>query len=229
MTYDECKELLATLMEAVVKQVDARLSGAVKSEVGIVRLVDDNNVYVRPSSDVSTPSYNSPASTAQLDDGDIVMPNISGHTLEVGDGVEVMYTTTVDNAVIVRRLIYAPVTPGGGGGGGTSAEPSNATPQMDGAASAGTSSKYSRGDHVHPSDTTRASVDSPVFTGTPTAPTPVTSANNTQVATTAFVQSLLAALNVVPSSGQAGDVLTKTASGYEWQSLPVYDGSVTIE
>lgn len=106
MTYDECKELLATLMEAVVKQVDARLSGVVKSEVGIVRLIDGNNVYVRPSSDVSTPSYDSPTSTAQLDDGDIVMPNISGQTLEAGDGVEVMYTTTVDNAVIVRRVPY---------------------------------------------------------------------------------------------------------------------------
>ncbi|WP_350305890.1 gp53-like domain-containing protein [Photorhabdus viridis] len=32
--------------------------------------------------------------------------------------------------------------------------------------------------------------DSPIFTGTPTAPTPAKNANNTQIATTAFVQSL---------------------------------------
>lgn len=227
MTYDECKELLATIMEAVVKQVDARLSGAVKFEVGVVRLVDDDNVYVRPSSDVSTPTYDSPTSTAQLDDGDIVMPNISGLTLEAGDGVEILYTTTVDNAVIARRLIYAPVPSGGGGGGGSSAEPSNATPQMDGTASAGTSSKFSRGDHVHPSDTTRAPINSPALTGTPTAPTPTSSANNTQIATTAFVQTLLAALSLVPSTGQTGNVLTKTSGGYDWQALPIYDGSVT--
>ncbi|PHM24571.1 gp53-like domain-containing protein [Xenorhabdus ehlersii] len=36
---------------------------------------------------------------------------------------------------------------------------------------------------------------SPVFTGTPTAPTPAQDANNTQIATTAFVQSLANAAN----------------------------------
>lgn len=36
-----------------------------------------------------------------------------------------------------------------------------------------------------------AITDSPAFSGTPTAPTPATSVNNTQLATTAFVQSLL--------------------------------------
>lgn len=104
MTYDECQELLATFMEAVAKLVDARLSSSVKSEVGIVRLVDGGNVYVRPSSDVSTPTYSSPTSTAQLDDGDIAMSNISGRTLEAGDGVEVMYAASIDDAVIIRRI-----------------------------------------------------------------------------------------------------------------------------
>ena len=37
--------------------------------------------------------------------------------------------------------------------------PSDANPQMDGTASAGISADYSRADHVHPSDTSRASVE----------------------------------------------------------------------
>ena len=36
------------------------------------------------------------------------------------------------------------------------AKPSSANPQMDGAASAGSSALYARGDHVHPSDTSKA-------------------------------------------------------------------------
>ena len=36
------------------------------------------------------------------------------------------------------------------------AKPSDANPQMDGTASAGSSALYARGDHVHPSDTSKA-------------------------------------------------------------------------
>lgn|GEM_PF-6054770 len=45
-----------------------------------------------------------------------------------------------------------------------------------------------------------AAVDSPEFTGTPTAPTPSGSTNNTQIATTAFVQTALANAGVAISS-----------------------------
>ena len=41
---------------------------------------------------------------------------------------------------------------------------------MDGTAAVGTSTRLSRQDHVHPSDTSRAPVASPAFTGTVTAP-----------------------------------------------------------
>ena len=37
--------------------------------------------------------------------------------------------------------------------------PSNASPQMDGTASAGVSNDYSRADHVHPNDTTKANAE----------------------------------------------------------------------
>lgn len=61
-------------------------------------------------------------------------------------------------------------------------------PAMDGTASPGSSATWSRSDHVHPTDTTRAPLDSPAFTGTPTAPTTSTAATpNTQIATTKYV------------------------------------------
>jgi hypothetical protein len=60
-------------------------------------------------------------------------------------------------------------------------------PLMDGVAAVGSSVKFARDDHRHPSDTSRAPLDSPAFTGNPTAPTQGPSDNSTKVATTAFV------------------------------------------
>lgn len=64
-------------------------------------------------------------------------------------------------------------------------------PAANGAAAVGTSTKMAREDHVHPTDTTRAPLASPAFTGTPTAPTPANGTNNTQLATTAFVKNAM--------------------------------------
>lgn len=61
------------------------------------------------------------------------------------------------------------------------------TPAINGTAAVGTSTKFARDDHVHPTDTTRAALASPAFTGTPTAPTAASGTNTTQLATTAFV------------------------------------------
>lgn len=47
---------------------------------------------------------------------------------------------------------------GGGGGGGGGPTPASSIPQMDGAGTAGVSTLYSRGDHQHPSDTSRQAV-----------------------------------------------------------------------
>lgn len=62
----------------------------------------------------------------------------------------------------------------------------DAVPAMNGAAATGTSPRYSRQDHVHPADTTRAPIASPALTGTPTSPTAPVGTNTTQIATTAF-------------------------------------------
>ena len=78
-------------------------------------------------------------------------------------------------------------TSGGGAAIGT------ATPLVDGSASAGTSANAAAEDHRHPTDTTRAPLASPTFTGTPSLPTATVgvtqSANDssTKLATTAFV------------------------------------------
>lgn len=76
-------------------------------------------------------------------------------------------------------------------GTATIPEPATATPLMDGTAAVGTATKYAREDHRHPSDTTKANLASPAFTGTPTAPTASSGTNSTQIATTAFVKTAL--------------------------------------
>jgi hypothetical protein len=92
---------------------------------------------------------------------------------------------------------------------------SGALPTMDSTASAGSSTAWSRSDHVHPTDTSRyaasnpsgyqtaaqvtttlapyAPLASPTFTGNPTAPTPAVSDSDTSIATTAFVTTAVAA------------------------------------
>ena len=69
---------------------------------------------------------------------------------------------------------------------------SSANPAMNGIAAPGSSTAPARGDHVHPTDTSRAPLASPTFTGTPAAPTPAQLDNSTNLATTAFVAAALA-------------------------------------
>jgi hypothetical protein len=63
---------------------------------------------------------------------------------------------------------------------------------MDSTATVGTSMLFSRQDHIHPSDTSRAALASPIFTGDPKAPTPTAGDNDTSIATTAFVTAAVA-------------------------------------
>jgi hypothetical protein len=58
---------------------------------------------------------------------------------------------------------------------------------VDGTAAVGTSLRYARQDHVHPTDTTRAPLASPALTGTPLSTTAAVDTNTTQIATTAYV------------------------------------------
>ena len=72
------------------------------------------------------------------------------------------------------------------------ARASSASPLANGTAAIGTDNGlYAREGHRHPTDTTRAPLASPGFTGTPTAPTAAQTVNSTQIATTAFVHNSL--------------------------------------
>jgi hypothetical protein len=72
---------------------------------------------------------------------------------------------------------------------------SSSNPVINGTAAPGSSLRYSRADHVHPTDTSRAPLASPGFTGTPTAPTASAGTNTTQIATTAFVQTAISGVS----------------------------------
>lgn len=76
---------------------------------------------------------------------------------------------------------------------------SSALPLMDGVAAVGTHVPYSREDHVHPTDTSRAPLASPVLTGDPRAPTPAPGDNDTSIATTAFVAASIG-VAVIPAT-----------------------------
>lgn len=87
-----------------------------------------------------------------------------------------------------------------------------ATPLINGTAAVGTSLLYARQDHVHPTDTTRAALASPTFTGTPAAPTAAVQTNTTQVATTAYVLANTTVQAQIPAT-LSGNVTLTTADG----------------
>lgn len=78
------------------------------------------------------------------------------------------------------------------------------TPAMDSAnGSAGVANHAARSDHVHPSDSSKANINSPAFTGTPTAPTPTAGDNTGNIATTAFITNFMRCLAVVNNEDSA--------------------------
>lgn len=93
----------------------------------------------------------------------------------------------------------------------------SATPLVNGTAAVGTSLRFARQDHVHPTDTTRAPLASPAFTGNPTAPTQAAGSNNTRLATCAFVQGELALYAPLADPSFTG--LASAAGGYRATGL----------
>ena len=73
---------------------------------------------------------------------------------------------------------------------------SSTTPIVDGTAAVGTGTTTARGDHVHPTDTSRAPLASPTFTGTVTVPTPV---NATDAVTKSYVDAIKQSLDIKDS------------------------------
>jgi hypothetical protein len=92
----------------------------------------------------------------------------------------------------------------------------NVVPLGAGTAAVGTSLRFARQDHVHPTDSTRAALASPTFTGTPAGPTAAVDTNTTQLATTAFV------------IGQGYLKTTTAASTYAPLASPTFTGTVNL-
>ncbi len=91
--------------------------------------------------------------------------------------------------------------------------------QPDGVAAVGSSTHGARLDHVHPTDTSRAPLASPAFTGVPTAPTPSYGDVSTKIATTDYAHNVAvdaaadaAALVGPPVAGDGIAVSDKTVS-----------------
>ena len=99
-----------------------------------------------------------------------------GSTSEIAEGTNLYFT----NARAVQAVSAA------SNSGGLANQ--LITPSMDGVATIGTSVFYSRADHIHPTDTSRAPIASPTFTGIPTVPTPANPDNTQQVANTTWVR-----------------------------------------
>ena len=115
--------------------------------------------------------------------------HVSG-TLPVANGGTGVTTSTGTGNVVLSSSPSL-ITPSLGVATGTSFNSitglSSTTPVMNGIAAVGTAATVARADHVHASDTSRAPLASPTFTGTPAAPTAAANTNTTQLATTAFV------------------------------------------
>jgi hypothetical protein len=101
------------------------------------------------------------------------------------------------------------------------------TPLADGTAAVGTSLRYARADHVHPTDTSLAPLASPSLTGVPLSTTAAADTNTTQIATTAYVVGQ--ASSTTPSALGAAAVGTslKYARADHVHQIPLPTGGTT--
>lgn len=99
---------------------------------------------------------------------------------------------------------------------------STTLPLMDGAATVGGSGKWSDGAHVHPSDTSRAPVNNPTFTGTVTLPRDPTTAF--QAATKNYVDAQVAGLPTAQTFLTSGSGTYTPPAGVKWLRVRMVGG-----
>lgn len=75
---------------------------------------------------------------------------------------------------------------------------------------------------------TKANLDSPAFTGTPTAPTPEATSNNTTIATTAFVKTAIQSVSHTHAKLKFGANGAFEYDGTTDVTVPVYDGTYSV-
>lgn len=161
-------------------------------------------------------------------------------TITAGDNVTLTPTASSDSFTIAATDTTYPEATATKGGvlsdaqavklngiatGATANAATATTPKMNGTAAVGTETAYAKGDHVHPTDTSRAPISSPTFTGTPKAPTATAGTNNTQIATTEFVGTAITnaisgiqgisyeVVTTLPATGKAGVIYLISNSG----------------
>jgi hypothetical protein len=169
----------------------------------------DGGVYdtaVVTSNDSTAPTAPSQAPSSFYPDGNIYEA-LSGADAQVVEMQALAAQTASDATSAASAASAAAASAAAAAASAGSA--GTATPLVDGTAAVGASTKWAHEDHVHPTDTSRASVTalalkadktyvdtqdalraplaSPALTGTPTAPTASVGTNTTQLATTAFV------------------------------------------
>jgi collagen type VII alpha len=132
-------------------------------------------------------------------------------------GPSAVSANTGNQAVLgTDSLIFVPAPP-------AAASPSNAIPQMDGIGAAGSATTYSRGDHAHPSDTSRLAVGA-VAGGDLTGAYP----SPTLVATTVSAGSYVYASLTVDSKGRLTSASNGVAPPSASTQPPLMDGAAAI-
>ena len=141
----------------------------------------------------------------------ILQDNTSGYITDAG--------VTSFNGNTGAVTYTAPVTSVNGSTGAVTISvptASTSNPSMDGTASYGSGTSYARSNHVHPTDTSRAPINSPSFTGTPTtASTPSANDNSTKLATTAYVDGRQTTWYATCSTAASTAAKTASCTGFQ--------------
>lgn len=141
----------------------------------------------------NTSDVNKPVSTAQAA-ADALKADIASPTLTGVPAAPTAAVNTNTTQLATTQFVLA--------------QAGSLSPVMDGAVAVGTATKFSREDHVHPTDTSRAPLASPGLTGIPTAPTAAGGTNTTQLATTAFVAAAVTGAGVASIDAVGGAFTT---------------------
>jgi hypothetical protein len=113
----------------------------------------------------------------------------------------------------------------------------NAPPLMDGVVAIGTSTRHARADHVHPTDTTRAPINAPTFTGVVTIPPGAVISGFAPLESPAFTgtvsgvtKAMVGLANVDNTSDLAKPISTATSNALNLKAplaSPVFTGTIT--
>ena len=104
-----------------------------------------------------------------------------------------------------------------------------ATPVVDGTAAVGSSLLYARQDHVHPTDTSRAPLASPTFTGTVTIPAGASISGFAPLASPSLTGTPLSTTAAVDTNTtQIATTAYVVGQGYAKLASPTFTGTVTI-